>query len=421
MTLLFFLPFYLLAASLNVKIESPYVCVMNQKTGKLIYGKNMDKEIFPASITKLAMILYIMEECEMDENKVIECLAGPLKVVSEKSKIESNFSLPPYILEDDGATIDLLPGEKLTVGSLIRAVMVASANDAANILAGLYAENISDFMFQVNKYCRQIGCKNTHFVNPHGLHHPDHHTTAYDLAIIMRRAASFPYLKMIMSTLEYEIAKTNKSPSRKLKNTNALINPKSEYYTPYVVGGKTGYHHRAKYNIAAFAEKDGRELITILNKAETSAERFGDCRKIFTAAFDESLQQRVLFNAKEAKFPRDLDWASMPLYGILKEDSILSFFPSEEEEVEVKLDWLDLNPPIKKGDLVATINVYNQSGVPLQSHNVYAENDVDYKMLYRLRMILNFFIEIFGKYTTLVVTSCIILLILYRGKRKKLV
>ena len=421
MRLLFFLPFYLLAAGLNLKIESPYVCVMNQKTGKLIYGKNMDKEIFPASITKLAMVLYIMEECEMDENKIIQCLSEPLKVVSEKKKVESNFSLPPYILEEDGATIHLLPGEKLTVGSLIRAVMLASANDAANILAGLYAESISDFMFQVNKYCRQIGCKNTHFVNPHGLHHPDHHTTAYDLAIIMRRAASLPYLKMIMSTFEYEISKTNKSPSRKLKHTNALINPKSEYYIPYVIGGKTGYHHRAKYNIAAFAEKDGRELITIVNKAESSAERFSDCRKIFTAAFDEILQQRVLFNAKEARFNHSFEWANKPLYGILKEDSILSFYPSEEEEVEVKLDWLELKEPIKKGDLVANINVYNESGVPLQTHNVYAENDVHYKMLYRLRIVLNFFIEIFGKYTTLVVSSLIILLILYRGKRKKLV
>jgi D-alanyl-D-alanine carboxypeptidase (penicillin-binding protein 5/6) len=421
MRILFFIPFYLLAAQLNVKIESPYVCVINQKTGKVIYGKNMDKEIFPASITKLAMVLYIIEECEVDENMIIQCSNEHLCVCSEKKKIESKFSLPPYILEDDGASIHLRPGEKLAVGSLLRAIMLASANDAANILAGLYGKSISDFMFQVNKFCREIGCKNTYFVNPHGLHHPDHHTTAYDLALIMRRVSFHPCLRKIMSTFEYEIDKTNKSPPRKLKNTNQLIKPTSEHYCPYVIGGKTGYHHRAKYNIAALAEKDGRALIAVINKAETSKERFSECRKIIHAAFDEVLEKRVLFNAKEAKFTHDLKWGNKLLFGVLKEDSILSFYPSEEEEVEAKLDWLNLDAPIKKGDLVANINIYNSSGVPLQTHNVYAENDVDYKLLYKIRMAINFFIAISGKYTSLVAGFFFLIFLFYRGRRKKLV
>lgn len=422
MRLLFLiLPFYLLSGELNIKTQAPYVCVMNQKTGKLIYGKNIHKKIYPASITKLAVILYLIEECEIEEKKLIHCQKEHLLVVSEKDKLNSNYTLPPYILEDDGVSLDLQIGEKIPLGSLIRAALIRSANDAANVLAGTYANSISEFMFELNKYLRKIGCKNTHFVNPHGLHHPDHYTTAYDLAIIMKRAGCHSQLKKLLSITNYEIEKTNKSPLRTIKNTNFLIRSDSKYYLPSVIGGKTGYHRRAKYNIAALAEENDRCIITIVNKAETSIRRFEDCRKIFSEVFSEEMKERILFNAKESKFNHKYYWADKIVEGVLYSDSILQYYPSEEEDIEVKVYWHDLTSPIKKGDIIANIDIYNPSGIPLQQHNIYASEDVGYKILYRVRICINFMIKFVYNHPLGTFSALFFMFYILPRRRKKVV
>ena len=419
MRILFFLSFFLFGYSLNVNVAAPYTCLMNAGNGKILYQKNMDKRIYPASVTKIATALYILEECIVDRNLLVACGPDALAVVTEKKKVESNFQLAPYLLEDDGVTLHLHRGEQLSIEALLFAMMVKSANDAANVLASLYGSSITDFMFQVNKYLRGIGCKNTHFVNPHGLHHPDHYTTPHDLAIMLQRASTLPFMREMMSTLSYQIKKTRHSPLRELTCHNKLIDPSSKYYMPSIIGGKTGYHHRAKRNIAVFGEKNGRKIIAVVNKGEKSETVFDDCRKLFSAAFREERIERKLFNANESTFTHTYPWANKELTASLKEDLFLSYYPSEEEEVEVKIHWEEITAPIAKGDLVGTLDVYNKENAPLMQQKLYASTSVEYKFLHLVELFFNSIIKFLATYPKTLAAIFLVFIIFIRRRRIK--
>ncbi len=419
MRILFFFPVLLFSASLSISTSAPNICVLNSESGKIIYQKNMDEKIYPASVTKIATILYIIEECEMNEKTPISCSSDVLQKISEKKKVESNFSLEPHLLEDDGTTIYLKGGEILSLGDLLRAFMVKSANDAGNVLASVYAKSIAEFMGNMNRYLRGIGCKNTHFVNPHGLHHPDHMTTAHDLALILKRAIKHKLIRDIMATTTYEIPATNKSPVRELKTTNALIREDSKYYCPFVVGGKTGYHRRAKHNVAVFAEKNNRSIVAVVNNGETSDQRFADIRKILTAVYEEMSMNRVLFNAKEAKFTHDYPWGNDTVVASLKDDCILSYYPSEEENIDVQVHWEPIFNPIKPGDLVGTVDIYSDDGSAIYQQSIFSENLVDHSVSYKIRSVINQMIKFLATYPiTSVLSFLIFFYALSRRKQK---
>jgi D-alanyl-D-alanine carboxypeptidase (penicillin-binding protein 5/6) len=419
MPVLLFLSFFLYGYTFNVNVSAPYVCLMNSQNGKVLYQKNMDKRIYPASVTKIATALYILEECDVDKTLLVTCNADALQVVTEKKKVASNFSLAPYLLENDGVTLHLHKGERLSLEDLLFALMVKSANDAANVLASLYGSSIPDFMFQVNKYLRSIGCKNTHYVNPHGLHHPDHYTTPHDLAIMLQRASAHPFLRKLMSTVQYEMKKSGHSPARELRCSNKLIHPTSKYYMPSVIGGKTGYHHRAKRNIAAFGKRNDRAIIAVVNKAEKPEALFDDCRKLFAAAFEEKLTKRILFNAEESKFTHRFDWARKELSASLKDDLVLSYYPSEEEDIDVKIHWTEITFPIKVGDLVGTLDVYNKDNAPIMQQNLYADQAVGYKFTYLIEIFFNNLIKAVATYPKTMIIFILVFLFIIRRRRIK--
>ena len=416
-----FLPLFLSAKPLNVNVSSSHVCLMDAGTGKILYQKNMDRKIFPASVTKIATALYIMEECSFDKNMEVSCSSEALRVVTEKKKVESNFSLAPYLLERDGVTLYLHKGERLSIEELLYGLILKSSNDVGNVLASTFAPTISDFMFHLNTYLRSIGCKNTHFVNPHGLHHPDHYTTPHDLAIILQRAITYPYLKKIMSTHSYTISRTSYSPKREIRCSNKLIDPRSKYFMPFVLGGKTGYHHRAKSNIAAFGSKNDREIIAVVNKVDRREKAFDDCRKLFNAAFEEKKVERVLFNAAESKFHQHYGWAAKELTASLKEDVILSYYPSEEGALEVKIHWKEKDTPIEEGEEIATLDVYDQNMSPIYQASVYADHAVSYKFLFLVERFFNTMIKIIATYPKCAFLTLLALFLFLRRRRVKTV
>lgn len=421
MRALFFLPFCIFANSLSISVDAPYVCMINANTGKVIYDKRMEEKVYPASVTKLATALYIAEECEVNNELIVRCSKEALRVVSEKQKVESGFSLPPYVLEDDGSSISLRANERISLKDLMYALLVRSANDSANVLAETYAETIPDFMFQLNKYLRTIGCKNTHFVNPHGLHHPNHYSTPHDLAIILKRAIGHKEIREVLSTAEYVIPKTNLSSQREIKNSNKLIRKESKHYYPAVVGGKTGYHWRAKRNIALYADNNKRSIIVVLNKAESVDSIFDDCKKALTTVFEEKIKNRVLFNAAESVFTNIYSWANKELLASLKDDVILHYYPSEEEEVEAKVNWREIGDPIHAGDVVATLDVYNKEGVPIMQRNIYANISVGHKFVYLVELTLNSGIKFLATYPKSFIFLLVSIILFFRRRRVKVV
>lgn len=417
---LFLLPFYIFG-SLSVKTNSKNVCAINSSTGNIIYQKNMHEKLYPGSVTKVATALYLVEECDLDLDYYATCTQEPLKVTTEKKKVESNFTLPPYILEDDGVTLYLKTGERVKIDDLFHGMMVKSANDCANVLATVFGGTIPDFMFRVNKYLRTIGCKNTHFVNPHGLHQPDHVTTPYDLALMIKRAAAHPYLRKVMSTPFYVMEKTNLSNARELQHGTRLIIPDHKHFTPTVKGGKTGYHWRAKFNLGVFAENDDRQIVVVVNKSETSNTIFDDVKKVVSAIFEEPHKERILFNAEESKFRKSYEWADKELVASLKEHCILKYYPSEEEPLDVQVHWLEHEAAVNEGDLVGTLDIYSQSGIPLMQKEIYADHPIKIKWLKRVTYVINAMIAFAVEHPWISLLTAFILLLLIKPRRKKVV
>jgi serine-type D-Ala-D-Ala carboxypeptidase (penicillin-binding protein 5/6) len=410
----------LLFGNISVETNSRNLCVINASTGNVIYQKNMHQKIYPGSVTKVATGLFLIEECDLDEEYVVTCLKEALIVTTEKKRVAANFSQAPYILEDDGVSIYLKSGERLKLIDLLHACLVRSANDASNVLASVYGKSIPDFMFKVNQFLRGIGCKNTHFVNPHGLHHPDHVTTPHDLALMVKRASAHPLLKKLMSTSEYTMERTNLSAKRSLVTGNKLIIKDGKYFTPSVIGGKTGYHRRARYNIALFAKKNGRSVVMAVNKSESRKTLFDDCKKVLSAVFEEEPKERILFNSEESEFFHSFDWANQKLTASLKEDCILKYYPSEEEPLDVKIHWFEKEGFIAAGEVVGTIDIYNEHGVPVLQQDIYAQNDVDYSFGKKVSIVLNWMIKVVATYplTTILILFIFFFVILPRRKKR---
>src|SRR6185437_6437502 len=142
-------------------------------------------------------------------------------------------------------------GEEMPLKEYLYGMMVRSGNDAANVIAEYVSGSIPTFMQELNDYLKQIGCLNTTFCNPHGLHHPDHKTTAFDMALLTREAMKNPVFREIVSTVRHKRPKTNKRPAAVLVQTNRIIKSGTQYYYPKAIGVKTGYHSRAQNTLVA--------------------------------------------------------------------------------------------------------------------------------------------------------------------------
>src|SRR5690606_27597099 len=128
--------------------------------------------------------------------------------------------VPSYWLESDGTMMHLKVGEMVTLDALLHGMMLVSGNDAANVVAEHIEGSVPQFMDSLNEYLQSIGCKNTKYSNPHGLTHHEHWSTAYDLAVMTRKALKIPKFREIVSTLVYTKPKTNKQPQSELRLTN---------------------------------------------------------------------------------------------------------------------------------------------------------------------------------------------------------
>jgi len=329
----------LCAKPLDVQIETPHVILMNAETGAIIYEKNANKQIFPASTTKIATTLYILKTMPKNLEDIVRCLPECLKMTNERAKKAHNYMLPAHWLEPDGSSAHLMMNEEMSIKDLLYGAMLSSGNDATNVLAHYVSEDIPTFVKRINEMIQDLGCQKTNFCNPHGLHHPDHMTCAHDMALICREALKYEKFREIVGTVSYLRPKTNKQNESEFRNTNGLIHEDSEFYYSKALGGKTGRTKKAKFNLVAVAKDDNRELIAVLHKSPGSKQRYRDAISLFEAAFAEKKEERLLFKMEDTIFEQKLPGGNQSLLAQPKRDIILNFFPSEEVEIKSDLIW----------------------------------------------------------------------------------
>ncbi|MFS8651411.1 MAG: D-alanyl-D-alanine carboxypeptidase family protein [Caldibacillus sp.] len=230
----------------SIDVQAAGAVIMDQKTGRIFYGKNEHKKMRIASITKIMTAIIAIESGKLDD----------LVTVSERA------------VKAEGSSIYLQRGEKIRLEDLVYGLMLRSGNDAAIAIAEHVGGSVDGFVYLMNEKAREIGMTNTYFSNPHGLDdHEEHYSTAYDMALLMRYAMENETFRKISGARLHRVPHPE-GWMREWTNKHKLV--RGLY--PYANGGKTGYTRRANRTLVTTAEKDGMELIAVTLNSRSSTD-----------------------------------------------------------------------------------------------------------------------------------------------------
>ena len=378
-TALFF-PVYMLFADLtDLELNSEIALLMNMDTRRILYQKNADQVTAPASITKVAAALYALKEVGDDVDVKIRADQDCIGSITAEMQKGMQYRHPPHWLVIGGTHMSIKKGEELSLEELLYGLMLVSANDAANMIAKYVGGSISQFMADLNDYLEEIGCHNTHFRNPHGLHLPNHYTTALDMGIITCEAMKDPLFRKIIAASKYVRPSLAKEKNATIFNSNLLVRPEKKYFYPYALGGKTGIHTEAKSSLVAVASHNERNLLVVLMQCPKKMDTFKDAKTLFDAAFAENQVEEVYLTQGQQPFSQYIAEGKKTLKTFLDQDVKLSYFPSEKPGVKGEIVWLDNKLPISKGDTVATLTLRNEEGELLKEVNLQASHKIALK------------------------------------------
>ena len=250
----------------NIELETPSAVLMEGSTGTVIYQKNKDKRLPPASITKIMTLLLIFEAIDK----------GLIKLTDDVTVSEHAASM-------GGSQVYLEPNEIQDVDTLIKCISIASANDASVALAEHIAGSHEEFVFKMNERAKELGLDNSNFVNCTGLDDDNHYSTANDVAIMSRELNTkhpeiSKYSLVWMDTFVHETRKGRTEFG--LTNTNKLIKSYNG-----ITGLKTGSTSLAKYCLSATARRDNMDLIAVIMAAPDTKTRFAEASKLLNYGF----------------------------------------------------------------------------------------------------------------------------------------
>lgn len=265
----------------TVEVQAPAAIVIDVDTGTILYEKNVHETFYPASITKVLTALCVLENSDIND--------------------QITFSHDAvYLNEYDSSHIARDVGEVMTVEQCLYALMLASANECAWALGEHAAGDIDSFIQMMNDKAKELGCQDSHFVNPNGLHDADHYVSAYDMGLIAAAAYKNPKFAEICGTEKYVIPPTNvHSEETYLTNHHKMLHyyKTSKFIYPYCVGGKTGYTDPARFTLVTYAQKDGMTIaVVVLNEANDV--QWVDTAKLCDYVFDNFSVYNVASNAQ---------------------------------------------------------------------------------------------------------------------------
>lgn len=377
------------ARQLSCSISAESAILINADTGKVLYAKNAHTPRFPASVTKVATALYTIKFFPHLMNVRVKCSQKALGCLKEAEKSKNNFSkYPSYVLETDMSHMGLKVGEEMSFRDLLLGMMIVSADDASNCIAEVAGNgSIESFMQGMNAYLTKLGLQNTKLLNPHGLHHPEHVSTAYDIALLCREAMRDSTFSQIVKMSKFERPNTNKQKAVTMHSSNKLLIKTSPYYFSETTGIKTGYHRRARHTLASSAEKGDRRLIAVVLSVDKRPAKFQDSKKLFEMAFQEEKVQKMVVASGEQPFERHVPNGAKTLSTFTQKPLALSYYPSEEPDMRCQLIWDEKTAPIKKGDRVGELQLL-ADGLCVATTPLYAANEVDKSLGARCKAIL---------------------------------
>ena len=394
----------------NVETTSKAVYMVNLDTGITVFEKNSTEKMYPASTTKIMTYIVTVENVQDVKNT---------KVVIEQEVLDELLGTGSSL-----SGLEYFSGQAVTVYDLLNCLMIKSGNDAALLLANyIGGGSVQKFIDMMNSKAQELGCKNTHFMNPHGLHDENHYTTAQDLALIMQYAQTLPDFNEICSTVSTYLS-IDAEKEYPLITTNHLIDKVNggDYYYEYCKGGKTGTTDEAGYCLCSTASNGGYTYMCIalgspsVNAHGEEIETNGamvDTKALYQWAFD-GLELKTVIDEKKpvCEIPIALAW-DQDTVQLVPQGSFSTILPKdiESSSIDIKTDIPEtLTAPVLEGNIIgtATVSYANQE---LCTVNLIAAETVERsRMLYFLESAKKI---LHSQWMILAISIVVILFIIY--------
>lgn len=382
--------------------QSDAALLIDMNSGRLLYGKNVDKRIFPASTTKMMTGILAIEMGNHDD------------IVSANAE-----ALAPITIYD--SQMGLMVGERLSLIQLINALLIPSANDAANVIAVHVAGSMDKFVELMNSKAKELGMKNTHFTNTCGMHYENHYTTAKDLSLLAQYAMKNETFRNIVKTAVYKIPPTNKCENERiLTNTNLFLSS-SFHRNPLCTGIKTGHTSKAGYCLVSSAESEGMYLLSVVMGCEnedlqSKAYSYINSKSLFDFGFNNYINKIVATQGDIVYSSKVYEAKGRKMAELTVDTQVNALVPvKNSSEVEATFNLPEqINAPVAKGSVLGTVT-YSYKGNVIAVTNLVATDDVERSSILHI-------IHIAGKIMFnpfFIAFVIIVLLIINNNKRKK--
>ena len=350
------------ASPIEPDISAEAAILIEIDSGEILYEKNANAPMYPASTTKIMTALLALEHLNLEDKITVPEDMGPA----------------------DGSAMYLLPGEVFTVRELLDGLLVKSANDAAVLLARTISGDIQSFATLMNQRAKDIGCTNTSFVNPNGLHDPSHTISAHDMALIAREAMKNATFRELVSQVNVTLDETPQTPEKRyFRNTNRFLWSTSKiiYNNEYIPikyevvdGIKTGYTEEAGNCLVSSGKKNNIRVISVVFKA-SGYDVYRDSRLLLDYGFD-NFEKKTLIKKDTVLGSQPINYSSQGSleYGT-KEDFVVPYLKSSLPVYNTKIMLNDLKLPISKGDIVGKLVISNDKST--NELTLFALNNVE--------------------------------------------
>lgn len=384
-----FIPFFIILllsiffstsfANNSLDIYSPSCVLIESNSGKILYEKNAYTKMYPASTTKIMTAILVLENCDLNEMVTVSDNAVSLNSVPETY-----------------TRANLKSGEILSIEDLLNVLLIPSANDAAIALAEHVSGTVDKFSKLMNSKAKEIGCTNTNFVNPNGVHNNNHYSTAYDIALIGKYAMKNETFRNIVCKTSCSLPITNMydKDDRKFNNTNELLTSDNFHY-PYTTGIKTGFTNAAKNCIVASCKNENYEFIVTVLGAEKMTkvenDRAHDCITLFNYAL-KNYSEKIVSNPETIikQIELELSDNTKKTLDIITEKEIKVTTCTDTSTIAPQIIINEnLHAPILKGTIVGKIS-YTIDDTTYTSNLISGNNILDSETLPQVFSLLLF-------------------------------
>ena len=363
----------------KISIDAGASILVNAETGEIIHAENEKEKKFPASTTKIMTALLALEKCSLSDVVTMQ---------------DEDFT----DVKNGASNAGLKVGEKITVENLLYCLLLPSGNEAANALARVTGGSVDEFVQMMNDRAKELGCVNTHFANPNGLHDDNHYYCAYDLYLIAQQAMKNSTFATIVNTAQKKLPATNMNAEHIIYTTNQLIlSSYSSIYYDNCYGIKTGQTSQAGYCLVSYAKQSGYTYYSVVLGAKAGSEyagSFTETKRLFEWAFDNfRLKTATEAGSAVTECPVRLGRGTDHVTLVTADDvSVLIPNGAEVSDLDIQIATEDsYDAPIAQGDKLGTVT-YSYQGMECATADLIALSEVQRSpILYELDCIARFF------------------------------